>query len=215
MPCSAYDFDLAQKFVHRCDNSIYLYPAEPGEIFEIIKNLKNKGSCGCDGIPISLIKNCANELAPILTYLINLSLSTGIFPSKLKKALIKPIYKKGEKSNIKNSRPVALLNNLSKIFERVIYGRLMNFFEKYNILSDAQNGFRRKRSTIRATYQALNNILESLNNNYQTITMCLDLSKAFDSVCHRLLLSKLECYGVRGVALQLIDSYLSGTVRCG
>ena len=90
---------------------------------------------------------------------------------------------------------------------------LMSFFEKYSIITDMQNGFRRGKSTIRAVYQAIEKVLNSVNNKNQTLLMCMDLSKAFDSVDHALLCRKLEICGVRGAALCLIKSYLKDRVH--
>ena len=106
----------------------------------------------------------ASEISQPLTYIANLMLTTGVFPTRLKTAIIKPIYKKGDKAQIKNYRPIALLNNLSKIFERVLNERIISFLESKNLLSDSQNGFRRKKSTVRAIYQALTKILSSIDS---------------------------------------------------
>ena len=204
------DYNAASQNIENHNKTLYLQPTDPVEVLNIINKLKNKKSVGHDNIPVHTLKYVATEIASPLSYIINLMLNTGTFPTMLKAALIiKPIYKKGEKTSIKNYRPVALLNNISKIFEKIINERLISFLEGEGLLSDSQNGFRRKKSTIRAIYQALYKVLESLNTGKFTVAMCLDLSKAFDSVDHRVLLAKLEKYGVRGKANELIRSYLT------
>lgn len=145
--------------------------------------------------------------------MINLCFTTGYFPDVLKNAHVRALYKKGEKDHEENYRPISLLSNVSKIFEKIISSRFIEFFERHSLLSDRQNGYRKGKSTIRAIYQALEKILNSLNNNNKTLAMCIDLSKAFDRVNHQILCKKLEIYGVRGVALDLIRSYLEGRTQ--
>ena len=142
-------------------------------------------------------------------------MQTGIFPEKLKIANVKAVYKKkGDKSVINNYRPIALLSNISKIFEKIIYSRLINYLESQNLLSNTQNGFRKNKSTIRACYQALCEVINSLNNKEHTVVIGLDLSKAFDCVDHNILIRKLEKYGIGGIALKLLVSYLSNRLQC-
>lgn len=189
--------------------SLFLQPSSPQEIFNIIKSLKNKKSVGEDEVPIKLLKHVADVICHPLSHIINLMLCKGIFPDRLKIAEIKALYKKGDKTDWQNYRPIALLSNISKIFEKCIYIRIINYVEESRLMSNSQYGFRKGKSTILAIYKALTVILDSLNNNKDTIAVCLDLSRAFDSVEHDFLLDKLENIGIRGVALQLIKSYLS------
>lgn len=137
----------------------------------------------------------------------------GSFPTKLKNAYIRPIFKTGEKDEMKNYRPISLLTGISKVFEYVIHIRLTNFLERNAVLSDQQYGFRKGMSTIRGLYQALSFAIDSLNNKNQTLVMCLDLSRAFDSVDHNILLNRLDGYGIRGRALELMKSYLCGRTQ--
>ena len=189
-------------------------PADNTEIFTTIKALKNTKSVGEDEIPVILLKYIAEEITPPLTYIINLCMSTGIFPDRLKLSHIKAIYKKGDKKLINNYRPIAILNTLSKVFEKIIYTRLMLYLEKNKILFENQHGFRQNKTTILAIYKALTNILDSLNNQQYTFAMYLDLSKAFDSVDHDILIQKMEIYGIRGVPLKLMKSYLYQRLQC-
>ena len=207
------NLNRAKENIHLHNKTIFLQPTDPMEVKTTIMRLKNKKSVGKDQIPIHLIKSVADEVAPLVSHLINLSISTGVFPDKLKVAQIVPIYKKGEKNQLSNYRPIALLNNFSKIYEKIISERLISFFEKESILSTYQNGFRKKKSTIRAIYQALDRVLDSLNLKKDTVAMYLDLSKAFDSVVPEILLSKLELYGVRGIPLKLLSSYLHSRMQ--
>jgi hypothetical protein len=140
--------------------------------------------------------------------LCNKHLTSGIFPSWLKYSQVTPIFKKGNKFELSNYRPISLLISFSKIFEKVIYKRLINHASTHNILYKAQYGCRTNMSTDNAIYQLMNNILKAIDNKQLVGGMFCDLSKAFYCVDHETLLSKLKYYGVRGTANKLIKSYL-------
>ena len=141
--------------------------------------------------------------------LINLSFNTGIFPDPLKIARITPIYKKGEKTNPSNYRPIASLPPLSKIYERGIANRLNSFFDKFNVIHASQFGFQKGKSTSDAIHHLTDYIYSSLNDKKAVLNVQIDLRKAFDTVDQVLLLHKLYQYGIRGTALSLLKSYLS------
>lgn len=194
--------------------NIRLEQTNPFEVYNIIHSLKDTKAVGIDRIPVKLLKSTADLIAEPLAYLINLTLASGIFPSLLKISVVKPIHKKGDKKNMGNYRPISLLPNISKIFEKIIYLRLISFIDRWKILTDQQNGFRKNMSTIRAMYQLLSKVLESLNNRNYVSTVLLDLSKAFDSVDYKILLLKLEKYGIQGTCNRLIKSYLQERSQC-
>lgn len=111
------------------DESMYMFPTDVRQVFSTILNMKNTSSVGDDQIPVKLIKYTADIIAEPITYIINLALTTGVFPHKLKIANVIVIYKKGDKTAFENYRPISLLSNLSKIFEKIISERLLNYFE--------------------------------------------------------------------------------------
>jgi hypothetical protein len=127
-------------------NSIYLRPCSHEEIAKIITNLKHCAA-GWDSIPSSLIQENTQSITPCLTHIINLSLSQGVFPKELKVAILIPIFKAGAKDEARNYRPVSLLTMFSKIFERIFYNRLSDFFKKQKLLYELQFGFREAHST--------------------------------------------------------------------
>ena len=195
-------------------DSLLLYPTDAHEIQNIISSLKNSASCGIDQIPVSAIKSVSDTISPALASLINHSTINGIFPDALKIAKVTPIFKSGDKSLLSNYRPISLLNAFSKIYEKFLLKRLNSFLTKNNILYDGQFGFRKNRSTQFALVSFLDKITETLDKNEYALSLFIDLSKAFDTINHSLLLKKLSSYGIRGTALELFKNYLSNRLQC-
>jgi len=137
--------------------------ASTHEISKIFESLKLKNSCGYDEIPIKILKLTTPFIISPLTFICNKSLSTGIFPERLKYAQIWPIYKKGDKQLITNYRPISLLTSFSKIFEKLIFTRLHRHLYTNGILAKEQYGFRSNSSTENAAYDIINEITKSLN----------------------------------------------------
>ena len=194
-----------------CPNSIFLEDCSADEIVNIIKDLKNGKA---SDIPIVLIKQSAMITAPHLAPLFNQCISSGNFPDTLKIAKITPIYKKGDRENIENYRPISTLPVFGKIFEKLIYSRVYNFFSSQDTLDDAQFGFRQNHSTAHAIQHSINIINDAHRQQKHVIGIFIDLSKAFDTLDHGTLLDKLYNCGIRGVAHDLLSSYLSGRKQC-
>ena len=162
-----------------------------------------------DNISSKLLKTIINDIAPILSHIFNRSLATGIVPSLLKIAKVTPIFKSGDNQTFSNYRPISILPSVSKILEKIMYVRLYDFIASNNILSPHQFGFRAKRSTHMAINDLYCNITNSLDNKLHCLGIFLDLSKAFDTLNHDILLHKLNLYGIRGLANTWIRNYLS------
>ena len=173
-----------------------------------LKRPKRNKSCGIDSLPPNLLKDSANEITYALTYLVNLSLSTATFPSEWKTAKITPVFKSGNKTDIENYRPISILSVISKIMEREVHSQLYYCLEEGKLISDFQFGFRKSKSTEQAILTLLNNIRNSVDSGKLVVGCTSDLSKAFDTISHRKLLEKLECYGVQDKELEWFRNYL-------
>ena len=143
-------------------------------------------------------------------YIFNLSLSNGIVPDKLKLAKVIPVFKKSDPKYMTSFRPISLLSIFNKLLEKIMYVRLYSHLHHRHVLNPYQFGFRRNYSTTLALIDVVDGIYQHLDNNELVIGIYLNLQKAFDTVNHDILLSKLNIYGVRGVVHKWFKSYLSG-----
>lgn len=181
------------------------------EIFDGLSNLSCDKGAGPDKIPNLFWNACKYSMARPIYLLFNKSLSSGTFPDVWKVSKIHPIYKKGDKSCVSNYRPVSILSALPKFFEKYVANNLSVIYR--NMISPEQHGFISYRSTITNLLEIENKLMRSLDNGLQTDVIYTDLTKAFDRVPHKLLLDKLEAYGISGSLLQWISSYLVGRVQ--
>lgn len=194
--------------------SMFLFPTDPIEMKNVIQSLKNKKAVGVDKIRAELLKNTIPFIIEPLVYLINKSFIDGIFPSMLKSTQVIPIYKNGDKNEVINYRPISLITAMAKIFEKIIKTRLSSYLKKYNILSCRQYGFREGVSTQDAILDLTGEMYSAMDNKKASLCVFIDLSKAFDSVSHPLLLKSLENVGIRGTTLTLFQSYLLNRKQC-
>ena len=194
-------------------NSLYFYPTEPCEVISTCSLLKNKSSSGYDKIVSWVAKTTISTVAEPLAEIINCSLETGMVPDELKIAKVIPVYKAGAKNEFSNYRPISILPFFSKIFEKIVYARLINYLNKLDILTPSQYGFRKKSSTYMALVDICDQITNSIDNRDYCAGVFIDLSKAFDTIDHTILLTKLQHYGIRGVALDWFKSYLTNRAQ--
>lgn len=195
-------------------NSFVMCDTDENEVKNIILSLKNNCASGWDGIPISVLKNHSSTLIPLIAHICNVCFSTGTFPSAFKKSIIRPIYKGGDGGCVNNYRPISILTSLSKVLEKIINTRLIDYLQRYNLLSDQQYGFRNNKSTTDAVHDLTNFIVKNMDNGNKCLSIFLDLAKAFDTVSIPLLLHKLESIGIRGNQLKLFTDFLSDRRQC-
>ena len=182
-------------------------------ISHIINKLKNKVSYGHDSISNIMIKKAHKPLIKPLTLLINQTLCTGIFPNDLKISRIRPLFKQGSSSLFSNYRPISLLSSLSKIYEYVVFEQLLLYMENNGLFYNNQFGFRPGHSTELASVRFVDTLVQQMDNFNIPISILIDLSKAFDTLDHNIMLSKLRHYGVTGIELDFFTSYLLGRVQ--
>ena len=151
----------------------------------------------------------SDKIFVILKLIFNISLAKGVFPHKIKIAGVTPIFKKGNNTLVTNYRPISVLPCFSKLLERIMYNRLYKFLLENNILYQKQFGFQNPHSTEHAILQLVNQIIEAFSQGKYTLGIFLDLSKAFDTVNHNILLEKPKAYGIQSENLKWFRSYLS------
>ena len=178
------------------------------DIKKAIDDIPTFSAPGPDKIPAVILKKCKDELAHPLYILWRLSLDTGCIPECLKTQGIIPIYKKGDKSDPANYRPVSLTSHVIKLFERVLRLHIVKYLEENDLLSDAQHGFRPSRSTVTQLLVHIDNILEILESSENADVIYLDFAKAFDKVDHKLLMKKIRNLGIEGRLLNWIANFL-------
>ncbi|XP_052738151.1 uncharacterized protein LOC112051475 [Bicyclus anynana] len=194
-------------------NSFVLLETNIEEVNDILMNLKSNSSPGWDNIPSSFLKLARDHVVPIICHLINLCFNKGVFPAALKRSNIIPIYKSGDKDDINNYRPISVLPSISKIMEKIMNSRLLNYLEKFHLLSDSQYGFRHGRSTDDAVTALTSFVDQQINSKKKCLATFLDLRKAFDTVSVPILVRKLENLGIRDVSLALFKDYLTGRTQ--
>ena len=208
IPSPKLSVELYLRLLQRNYESLYFHPCNKAEITKLIHKLPNKNSHGYDNISNIMLKLIADELVTPLCIIINQSLESGQFPTGMKLADVVPLFKSKDRSVESNYRPISLLSTFSKVLEKVVYNRVYTFLDKTGQISSKQYGFRAKHSCEHAVGQLIGSVLKNLENKKLTVSVLLDLSKAFDTIKHEIMLKKLELYGVRGIPLSWFQSYL-------
>lgn len=173
-------------------------------------------SCDLDPLPTWLLKACIDELVPIITRIINASLSSGSVPTPFKSAVIRPLLKKPglDSAALKHYRSVSNLEFIGKILEKVVSTRLESHLSTHSLHGQHQSTYRQFHSTETALLKVQNDILTSLDGNNVTVLVMLDLSAAFDTIDHETLINRLRIhYGIADEPLHWISSYLSDRVQ--
>lgn len=183
------------------------------ELLTIIKDFDVHKSSGIQNINSKIMLDSIRAIPAVFTYLVNLSLKTGVFPDEMKVARIAAIPKKGDLRRLDNLRPISLLSIVGKIIEKVVKKQLVGYFEDNLLFYNLQFGFRENRSTQDAIFILSDEIFKAKNQKLNTCVAYLDLSKAFNCVDHNKLMSKFWHYGIRGKCHEWFTSYLENRTQ--
>lgn len=199
---------------HLCDtNSFDDLQVNDQDILKAISSLKNSTSPGPDGVTVQFLKRTSLTIAPLISYLMNRSLTEGKVPAILKKAHVVPIYKGGDRSHPFNYRPISLTSTIAKVMEKIVKLHLVEYLETKDSIPDQQHGFRSNFSTVTQLIQHFDDIIEGLEHNDCVDIIYLDFAKAFDKVDHTLLLKSLAEVGVIGKVLSWIKEFLTNRTQ--
>jgi len=180
---------------------------------KIINTIQPKASCGLDLLSNAMLKKEKVIFASLLKQLINDTIAEGVFPDALKIAKVIPIFKKGDRANLNNYRPISLLPVFSKIVEKVINNQITEKLNELHLIDDNQYGFRTEHSTEDAVIKFIDYIERAKLDNKHVVSIHIDVSKAFDSCNHEILIKKLKRIGLHGSGLELMKSYLKDRVQ--
>ena len=194
--------------------SFSLAAVHPDEVEKVISSLSNSSSFGLDQIDTYTVKLIKLEILPALTHIINLSITTKVFPSCWKRAKIIPLHKKEDLLNPKNYRPVAIIPIFSKVLESVIFNQMIKYLADNKLLHPNHHAYRADHNTTTALIQMYDGWLQSLEAGEFAGVCLLDMSAAFDIVDHSLLIKKLELYGFDSDMTNWMSSYLSDRSQC-
>jgi len=204
---------IAVNNTKRNQNTFFMSPTDNIEISNLITNLKNCKSSGIDGITVKLLKSLNLSISSFLARVFNKCFEDGHVPKLFKIAIVVPVFKSGDREDISNYRPISLVSNLCKLFEKLIKARLTKFLEISNFFSSKQYGFTKNKSTTDAIAELTHKISSCFDKSRPSIGVFLDLAKAFDTVNHNILLEKLSLCGVRGTPWKLFKSYINNRVQ--
>ena len=178
-----------------------------------MKNLDPFKASGPDKVPPYILKELADQMAPIYQILFQASIDQGIVPKDWKKAHITPIFKKGDPLQASNYRPVSLTSIPCKLLEHIIHSHFMKHHVKSNILCDNQHGFRKSRSCESQLIRVIDDLAKNIDNGYQSDMIVLDFAKAFDKVNHKGLLKKVRHYGIRNNIFNWLEAFLTNRTQ--
>ena len=187
----------------------------PAEVRKLLTSIPSK-SCKLDFIPTSLLKSCSDVFSELICTLANLSFAEGCFPAIFKQAIVNPLIKKPglDKSEPSNFRPISNLNNISKLLERLFLTRFQSRISNSPNFNPLQSAYRKFHSTETSLLNTLDQVYTAADSSQPTVLVSLDLSAAFDTIDHHILLSRLQAsFGVSGSAIGWISSYLTGRVQ--
>ena len=201
--------------LERTNCSFSLQTPSVSIVLSFLKKIDEKKATGLDRIPSKLLKMAASVIVPSLTSIFSKSILTGIYPNDWKAAKVTPLLKKGIKSDPNNYRPISVIPVVSKVFEKIVYNQLYHYLDSNKSLLGCQSGFRSLHSTLTALLEATDAWSVNIDNGFLNGVVFIDLTKAFDTIDHKIILRKMSYLGVDQAAIKRFSSYLSGRIqRC-
>ena len=211
MPQQEFDISKLKSFVPlRKPDAVNfcIPPIVESFILQNLHSMKCSKAAGFDKISVRMLKIAAPVIVPSLAKLMNISISSTVFPQRWKTAKVTPIYKSGDRTDTSNYRPISVLPALSKILERHVHVNLYNYFIQNKLLYSQQSGFRKYHNTETALIRIVDQLLRNLDENHVSGLLLIDYRKAFDIVDHEILMLKLGAYGLSASASRWFASYL-------
>ena len=209
--CSA--TNKIQVLVGECQNTFEFQAVTPEEVEVIMRSLDIGKASGIDNISPFLWTQVSEECSIHVSTLINQMFSRSEYPKRLKETIVLPIHKKDSPLCKTNYRPISITNSLDKVVEKIIQDQMLEFLENENLLDKYQYGFKKRRSCEDVIAKVLSETSNAIDKRHSVILISLDLSKAFDMIDHQILLAKLNHYGIRGKANNLIRDFLSNRIQ--
>ena len=195
--------------ITRVSKTIFLKPTDQWEVAKTLKQMIKKKNYGLDGISNEIPKCCSPVIEPAITAAFNKCMADRTFPKFPKTAKIISMFKKRDKRKPENYQTISLLSSISKVFEKMLPSRMIKFWEKNNIISENQYGFRLKITCIDTIVSITEFIRTEIDRKFLGQACFIDLQKTFDTLCHKILLQKKEKYGYRSPIHDMMKSYLS------